>query len=103
MIKQFETVEALVFDVFGTVVDWRGSIIRQGEAFSRRTGAKADWPLVADRWRAGYRPTMDRIARGEMPWTPFHDFNRGLLEDLVRELGIRGLRRKNLDELNDFW
>jgi 2-haloacid dehalogenase len=103
MIKQFETVEALVFDVFGTVVDWRGSIIRQGEAFSQRTGVRADWPLVADRWRAGYRPTMDRIARGEMPWTRFHDFNRGLLEDLVRELGMRGLRRKHLDELNDFW
>lgn len=101
--EKFDKVEALVFDVFGTVVDWRGSIVRQGRAFSARTGVAVDWPAMADRWRAGYRPTMDRIARGEMPWTRFHDFNRALLEDLVREFGIRGLKRRDLDELNDCW
>jgi len=100
---KFEKVEALVFDVFGTVVDWRGSIIRQGQAFSARTGIAIDWQTLADRWRGGYRPTMDKIASGEMPWTRFHDFNRVLLEDLVREFGIRGLKRAHLDELNDFW
>jgi 2-haloacid dehalogenase len=100
---KFDKVEALVFDVFGTVVDWRGSIIRQGKVFSARSGIVIDWPTMADRWRAGYRPTMDKIARGEMPWTRFHDFNRGLLADLVREFGIRGLKQKDLDQLNDFW
>lgn len=100
---KFDKVEALVFDVFGTVVDWRGSIIRQGKRFSARTGIEIDWPTMADRWRAGYRPTMDKIARGEMPWTRFHDFNRDLLVDLVREFGIRGLKARDLDELNDFW
>jgi len=103
MHPKFEKVEALVFDVFGTVVDWRGSIVRQGRAFSRRTGIEIDWPILADRWRGGYRPTMDRIASGELPWTRFHDFNRVLLEDLVRELGIRGLKARDLDALNDFW
>jgi len=101
--EKFDKVEALVFDVFGTVVDWRGSIIRQGEAFSARSGVELDWPTMADRWRAGYRPTMDKIASGAMPWTRFHTFNRVLLDDLVRELGIRGLKRRDLDELNDFW
>ena len=103
MSDKFAKVEALVFDVFGTVVDWRGSIIRQGRAFSRRSGIVIDWPLLADRWRAGYRPTMDRIARGDMPWTRFLSFNRVLLEDLVRELGIRGLKARDLDELNGYW
>ncbi len=101
--NKFDKVEALVFDVFGTVVDWRGSIIRQGKAFSQRRGIEIDWPIMADRWRAGYRPTMDKIARGEIPWTRFHDFNRELLEQLVGEFGIRGLRNKDLVELNDFW
>jgi len=103
MIQRFDEVEALVFDVFGTVVDWRGSIIRQFQAFAQRTGIQADWPLLTDRWRGGYRPTMDRITRGEIPWTRFHDFNRGLLEELVREFGIRGLKKRDLDEINDFW
>ena len=103
MSSKFDRVEALVFDVFGTVVDWRGSIIRQGEAFSRRVGIEIDWPMLADRWRAGYRPMMDRIARGEIPWTRFHDFNRTLLQNLVREFGIRGLKSRDLDELNGYW
>jgi 2-haloacid dehalogenase len=102
-INKFDKVEALVFDVFGTVVDWRGSIIRQGNRFSEETGIAIDWPTLADRWRAGYRPTMDRIASGAMPWTRFHEFNRTLLVDLVRELGIRGVKARQLDELNDFW
>jgi len=100
---KFDKVEALVFDVFGTVVDWRGSIIRQGKAFSARSGVAIDWPTMADRWRAGYRPAMDKIASGAMPWTRFHEFNRVLLDDLVRELAIRGLKRRDLDELNDYW
>jgi 2-haloacid dehalogenase len=47
-------VKALTFDVFGTVVDWRGSLIAEGEAFSRSRHLQVDWPRFADRWRAGY-------------------------------------------------
>jgi len=55
------TVKALVFDVFGTVVDWRGSIIREGVALGRSKKLKVDWPAFADAWRAGYRPAMARV------------------------------------------
>ena len=47
-------VKALVFDVFGTVVDWRGSVIREGQMLGERKGYDIDWAVFADRWRAGY-------------------------------------------------
>ena len=49
-------VKALTFDVFGTVVDWRGSLIRQGKEFGREKGLDVDWAVFADRWRGGYGP-----------------------------------------------
>ncbi|MYE87688.1 haloacid dehalogenase type II, partial [Candidatus Poribacteria bacterium] len=47
-------IQALTFDVFGTVVDWRGSIIREGEAFGSAHGLDVDWAEFADKWRGGY-------------------------------------------------
>ena len=63
------SVRALAFDVFGTVVDWRGSVVRELEEFGRTHGVDADWPSFADDWRAGYVPSMDLVRRGELPWT----------------------------------
>ena len=57
-------VRALVFDVFGTVVDWRGSLIREGRALGAARGIDIDWAAFADAWRAGYRPAMDRVRVG---------------------------------------
>ena len=59
-----ENVKALAFDVFGTVVDWRGSIIREAAAFGTEHGIDADWVRFADAWRAGYRPAMHRVRTG---------------------------------------
>ena len=53
------TPKALVFDTFGTVVDWRGSIIEEGKTWSKTKGLEIDWASFADRWRAGYAPSMD--------------------------------------------
>ena len=58
------SVRALAFDVFGTVVDWRSSIIRELEQFGQRHGLQQDWPRLADEWRAGYAPAMDRVRVG---------------------------------------
>ena len=58
--KPAVTPKALVFDTFGTVVDWRGSIIREGEAWGKGKGLRIDWARFADRWRAGYAPSMLR-------------------------------------------
>ena len=62
-----EMPRALAFDVFGTVVDWRSSIIGELEEFGKSHGVDADWPTFADGWRAGYVPAMDRVRRGELP------------------------------------
>ena len=74
---------ALAFDVFGTVVDWRSSIIRELEEFGQRHGLQQDWPSFADDWRAGYAPAMDRVRRGELPWTRIDDLHRMILEELL--------------------
>ena len=56
-------IKALTFDVFGTVVDWRGSIIHEGEAFGVARGLDVDWAEFADRWRGGYGPSMNRVRK----------------------------------------
>ena len=61
-------VKALIFDVFGTVVDWRSSIIQHGKQFGRVYGVAADWDAFADAWRAKYRPFMDKVRHSALPW-----------------------------------
>lgn len=95
--------KALTFDVFGTVVDWRGSIIRQGEALGRAKGLRVDWAKFADAWRAGYGPAMDRVRRKEMPWTTIDKLHRMILNNLVSQFGLNSLSEAELDELNRVW
>jgi 2-haloacid dehalogenase len=93
---------ALAFDVFGTVVDWRSSIIRELEEFGRTHGVQQDWPAVADSWRAGYAPAMDRVRRGDLPWTRIDDLHRMILEDLLGSAGL-AVSGEDIDELNRAW
>ena len=76
-------VKALVFDTFGTVVDWRDSIIAEGAAWGKASGSvgglNIDWGRFADRWRAGYAPSMEKVRSGEMPWTNLDHLHRALL------------------------
>jgi 2-haloacid dehalogenase len=95
--------EALVFDVFGTVVDWRSTIIREGEEVGRRKRLDVDWAAFADAWRSRYAPSMDRVRRGEIPWTKLDDLHRASLEELTREFGIVGLSEEEKDHLNRIW
>src|SRR5262245_26064171 len=67
------SVKALVFDVFGTVVDWRTSVTREVEELAKRKGLKVDAAKFADAWRAGYFPSMNRVRKGELPWTKLDD------------------------------
>jgi 2-haloacid dehalogenase len=95
--------QALAFDVFGTVVDWRSSIIRELEAFGRAHGIQQDWPTFADRWRAGYGPAMDRVRRGELPWTRIDDLHRGILVELLGAAGVTSVSAEDIDHLNRAW
>ncbi len=96
-------VKALVFDTFGTVVDWRGSIISEGKAWEKTKGITIDWGHFADRWRAGYAPSMDKVRRGEMPWTNLDHLHRALLENLLQEFHIDGLSEEEKDHWNRVW
>lgn len=94
---------ALVFDIFGTVVDWRGSIIREGEALAQRLGLAVDWPALADAWRAGYQPAMKRVASGELPWTTIDGLHRMILDTLLPRFGLTSLDEAERDALNRVW
>src|SRR5262249_21440352 len=81
--------KALLFDVFGTVVDWRGSIIREAGRIGRAKGVSADWEAFADAWRAGYRPAMDQVRRGELPWAKLDELHRMILDKLLARFRLR--------------
>src|SRR5215217_595880 len=95
--------QALVFDVFGTVVDWRSTIVREGEALGQEKGFAVDWATFADAWRGRYAPSMDRVRRGEIPWTKLDDLHRASLEELLEEFGIEGLADAEKDHFNRVW
>jgi hypothetical protein len=81
-------VKAMVFDTFGTVVDWRGSIIREGTQWGKEKNLQIDWGKFADQWRAGYGPSMEKVRKGELPWTKLDDLHRMILEDLLKQYNI---------------
>lgn len=94
---------AIVFDTFGTVVNWRGSLIAEPTAFGRERGIAADWTGLVDAWRAAYHPSMDRVRKGEIPWTRLDDLHRASLDRLVGEFGIKGLSEADLVHINLGW
>jgi len=96
-------VKALVFDVFGTVVDWRGGVIRDVTAVAGRAGVEIDAARFADQWRAGYRPAMNLVRDGKLPWTKLDDLHRRVLGELAGEFGLAGLPGAELDWLNTSW
>ena len=97
------TVKALIFDVFGTVVDWRRSVIREGEELGRRKNLDVAWATFADEWRGRYAPSMDRVRRGELPWANLDALHRASLEELLKEFGVEGLSEEEIDHLNKVW
>ena len=96
-------VKALTFDVFGTVVDWRGTIIDEGRALGRAHGLEIDWAAFALAWRGGYEPAMQRVRRGQLPWTPIDGLHRMILDRLLVEFNIGGLGEADKDHLNKVW
>ena len=98
-----QQVKALTFDVFGTVVDWRSSIIREGQLLSQKKGLDIDWAAFADGWRAGYSPAMNRVRTGDLPWMTVNELHRLILVDLLQEFGIDALSSLEIDEFNRSW
>ena len=96
-------VKALVFDVFGTVVDWRTAVAREVEQLAQRKRVSVDGAKFADAWRAGYAPSMNRVRSGELPWTRLDDLHRMTLEKILGDFGITTLTDAEKDELNRSW
>lgn len=89
----------LAFDVFGTVVDWHGSIVREVQALYPQVDADA----FATAWRAGYQPAMQRVRSGELGWTLIDDLHRIVLDGLLPRFGLSHLGEDERDHLNRVW
>ena len=98
-----QDIRALAFDIFGTVVDWRGSLIHEGRQLQARLGLAADWPALADAWRAGYQPAMDKVRRGAQPWANIDTLHRQILDELLPRFGLAALDETERDHLNRAW
>ena len=96
-------VKALTFDTFGTVVDYRSSIIEEGTALGKAKGLKVDWAAFADAWRRDYAPSMNRVRTGELPWTNLDTLNRRILDRLLVDFKISGLTEAEIEALNHVW
>ncbi len=97
------SVKALVFDTFGTVVDWRTSVAREVEALAQRKGLTVDGAKFADAWRAQYAPNMNRVRTGELPWTKLDRLHRMALDKILIDFRFTGLTEDETDALNRAW
>jgi 2-haloacid dehalogenase len=95
--------KALTFDTFGTVVDYRSSIVDEGRALARKKNLTVDWEKFADAWRADYVPSMNRVRTGELPWTTLDRLNRMILDRLVVQFKISGLSESEIADFNHVW
>ena len=96
-------VKALTFDIFGTVVDWYRTIVREGQAWSAAKGISVDWAQFALDWRAGYEPAMARVRRGELPWLIIDQLHRLILEELLVKYQLTSLTEAEKDHWNRVW
>ncbi len=96
-------VKALVFDVFGTVVDWRSSVAQEVDQLAKKKGFQVDGAKFADAWRAGYGPSMNRVRQGELPWTKLDALHRMMLDKILVDFKITNLSEAEIDTLNRAW
>ena len=95
--------KALIFDVFGTVVDWRGSITREARALAEQKGIQLNAGRFANEWRSGYQPAMDRVRKGELPWLNIDALHRLILDELIPKFQLNQLSEEELNTLNRAW
>jgi len=91
--------QVLAFDIFGTVVDWHGSIAREVDAL--KLGVSGDQFALA--WRMGYKPAMQRVMSGELGWTLIDDLHRMILDEILEKFGVRHLDEAQKKHLNKAW
>lgn len=97
------TVKALTFDVFGTVVDWRSSVLEQLQAFGREKELAVNWEIFLEEWRTAYRPGMDAVRHGKLPWTNVDGLYGAKLEEVLQKHRITGLSDAEKVRLRRAW
>ncbi|GLR27524.1 haloacid dehalogenase type II [Limnobacter litoralis] len=93
----------LAFDVFGTVVDWRGSVARETRELCLARGLNINAEKFADAWRNGYAPAMDRVRKGLLPWMKIDQLHRLILDEIIPEFGLESLLEPDRQYLNGCW
>lgn len=96
-------VKALVFDMFGTLFDWRTSLIAFFKRFGSERGITADWPELVDAWRGAYAPSMDEVRRGELPWMNLDALHRRSFDELAERFGLGTLRNDERERCTHAW
>lgn len=97
-------IKACVFDVFGTVVDWRNGVARHAAAVAMRKGVELDPIAFADAWRGRYQPQMETVRSGKRPWTILDVLHRESLVALLPQFGLEGkLSEAEIDDFNRAW
>lgn len=100
---ELANVKACVFDTFGTVVDWRSSVIAECSQRGKAKGLHVNWVDFADQWRLGYRPALNKVRAGAMPWTNLDDLHRMILEQLLVDFKIEGLTEEDKINWSHVW
>ena len=96
-------VKALVFDVFGTVVDWRNGVARDAERILKPLGVDIDWLAFADAWRSLYQSSMEEVRAGREPWVKLDVLHRRMLDQIRPRFGLEKLADHVADDLNLAW
>jgi len=96
-------IKALLFDVFGTVVDWRSSVISECKKLENETNVKGNWEKLTDMWRQKYIPSMDKVRYGKRDWVILDILHKESLISILDELDIHGLSENNIEHLNKAW
>lgn len=96
-------VKALVYDVFGTVVDWRNGVARDAERILKPLGYTLNWIAFADAWRGLYQPTMEEVRSGRAPFVKLDILHRRMLDQIRPKFGLEKLDAKVADDLNLAW
>jgi 2-haloacid dehalogenase len=98
-----DSVKALFFDVFGTLVDWRSGVAGAARALLEPQGVVLDWMAFADAWRDQYQPAMEAVRSGNIPYTKLDVLHRRSLQRILPQFGLEHLEEIDLGRLTLAW
>ena len=96
-------IKALVFDTFGTVVDWRAGIASEFATWATAQYGRRDWEGFADQWRSRYQPQMERVRSGAIPWTKLDDLHGQVLDEILPQFDLHGVDQAHRHRFNTVW